>query len=380
MTRYFIYCFLVGMLVFCAAATVFSMGGKLQFTGIPASKYAYALRFNPADTGEQYLVRFDTENNILLNEIKLPYDSGYNNFAADEVGGCYISKRRNSLSYGEEIYYYNPVQNKIELYYKFSDIFGPGHLILTKEYLIAFVKGNNRTRTKNGIVFINRQTKEIDQEIFFKEEDPQYLQFDMSDFFFDRQENLIYFTTWDIRCRAEKLFPGRGEIYICDAVQEKIARSLSIPSEYAYNEGVVEVKNLIYIAPTAKEVLPGDNFFAHNPPNWDVIVLSNDGKITDKIRVMNTPQSMAYDPDSGKIFVWAANYKSSGVKIIDTETNKVVGELPEVKHIFMASLVAPGKLYVTTSDYKGENAIVFFDTRTNKILGSASGVYTGISR
>jgi hypothetical protein len=349
-----------------------------------ASRYAYALRFNPENLNEQYLAIFDTGKDALVKEIKLPADSGFNNFAVDEVGGCYISKYRTSFDYGEEIYYYNPKTEKIELYYKFRDIFGPRYLIVTKNHLIVFVYGNRKTRIKNGIVFINRKTKNIDKQIFFKENEPQSVQFSIRNFFFDRKNNLISFTTAydEFVERPKRLISNYKFVYLVDSFSMRVVKSIKILSEtrYARFEGICMVDNLLYVAPNFIERYPGDDFFSKKCINRDILLVSQKGEILKKIKTLDEPDGMVYDPLTGKLFVWAQNYKPSGIKIVDTKANIVIGELPEVRHIFMASLVAPGKLYVTTSDYKGKNAIVFFDTKTNRVLGSVPGVYTGISR
>ena len=94
----------------------------------------------------------------------------------------------------------------------------------------------------------------------------------------------------------------------------------------------------------------------------------------------NISRGMIYDKENGKKFVWTPVSKSSGVKIISLKTGKVVGKIPYIKHIFTASLVAPNKLYISVADYKGKNAIVFFDTKTNEIIGHVDGFYTVISR
>lgn len=349
---------------------------------------AYLLRF---DQSGAYLDRFAADSDAVTSQVPIPADAGYNNFVVDEAGGCYLAKYRHDPWYGREISYYDPRAKKISRFIKFKDIFGPRYMILTKNELIVEVCGNDRTRMKSGIVFIDRRTRQITRQLFIQEDNPDLLQANINDLFYDGSGHLL-FTSFNIdryhqdEARNQTRHQdGYGDIYIVDTTSKEIIRRFPVPRDYAFVDGVCRVGNKIYVAALSKGRTRDAR--GSTPLNKELLVFSfSSGRLIKKIPVSPHPIKLVYDRSVNKIFVrHLPDYEPRDIiEVIDPKTDRIINRIKIGTPLLMFALVKPGKLYLSAD--KGwppdstKPRLVVIDTKTDKIIKRLPGNYTGISQ
>jgi DNA-binding beta-propeller fold protein YncE len=353
----------------------------LTAAGAPAQpgRSAYVMRFERAGV---YLDRFDLTNDAVATRISLPRDAGYNNFVVDEAGGCYLAKYCYGNRYGREISYYDPQRNKIRSFIKFRDIFGPRYMILTRDELIVEVCGNDRTKMKSGLVFIDRRSGKITRELFIQENNPALLQANINDLFYDGSGQLL-FTSFYIdryyddeaknRTRHED---GYGDIYVVDVAKKEISKQIPVPREYTPVDGVCRVGDKIYVAALSKgsERDAGGS----TPLNKELLVFSfSSGRLIKKIPVSPHPIKLVYDKSVGKLYVrHTSDYEPRDIiEVIDPRTDRIIDRIKIGSPLLMFALVKPGKLYVSA-----KQGLVVINTKTAKIIKQLPGNYAGISQ
>lgn len=347
------------------------MGGALASPG----RFAYVLRFSGANA---YIDKFDADTDQITDEVALPHDSGYNNFVVDERGGCYIAEYRNSWDYGRNIYYYDPDSKKIELYLNLGDCFGPRYMVWTKDELIVEVRGNTNTRSKSGILFIDRKTKAI-TKIFLQEDITEPVQANINDIFYDGHSHLFLTLFYVRRVGAV----GEGDVYVINTEKKQIEKIIKVPSEYKTVDGVYYTDNKVYVAALEKGE---QNELGIIPSNNELLVFSYDkGELIKKIKVSDNPWKLLCDPSVGKLYVEHLNATKAEdqVEIISTKTDKVTGRL-QIPSQLMCVIVKPGKMYFTVggsmfTSSRTSPGMLVINTKTDKVIKRFYGGYKGIS-
>jgi DNA-binding beta-propeller fold protein YncE len=337
---------------------------------VPAEpgRFAYVLKY---DGPEEYLVKFDIETDSITKEIKLPKDSCFNNFVVDEKGGCYISRFRDINRYSNEIYYYDPTSEKIKRFVGLGNIFGPHYLVLTKDQLIARVYGNRKlaSHVKGGVVFIDRKTGRIKNEIFLQENNPDIYKADIRDLYFDGKNRLFLSTFYWGENLAEL---GNGNIFVIDTDKKEITQTIPVPREYNNLNGVFSYSDKIYLACEGK---------GEHAENDELLVFSFEkGSLIKKIKVSHHPYKLLFDPKETKLYVQHTSVldASEEVEVIDPKTDKIIDRI-QTFDSRMFSLVKPGKIYITYGSYYTRPGLMVIDTRTDKIIKRFDGDYLGIS-
>ena len=347
--------------------------------------FAYALRFQHSKP--DCLVRFDVDKNIILKEIELPDDNNFNNFVVDEKGGCFISNYRGIERYGRDIYCYDPEKDKIEKFIDLGDKFGPHQLFLTDKELIAEIEGNDQTHKKGGVIFIDRETKKITGSLFLKEDEPDYVQADITDTFFDGGKYLLLTSFYILRSKDVNEFLNTrdaGDIYVIDVEKRQIVKIIQVDRQYKLLNGVCNVGDKIYV--TAGEFGNTRDEQGLLPPTDEVLVYSlATGELLKKIKVDTRPFNLIYDRSVSKLFVTHRDdsIHNDTVEVIDPKTDDIIDRI-NIPSRLMFSVVAPGKMYVSVGknflqDHYASPKLLVLDTKTDKIIKEFKGVYTGIS-
>jgi hypothetical protein len=355
--------------------------------GSPAlpEDFAYALRFQTHKP--DCLVRFDVDKDIILKEITLPNDKDFNNFVVDEKGGCFLSNYRGVDSYGRDICYYDPATDKIEKFIDLGDKFGPHQLFLTDKELIAEIEGNDKTREKSGVIFIDRKSKKITGSVFLKEDDPHYVQANINDIFFDGSKYLFLVSFYMFRSKDVNEFLNTrdaGDIYVVDVEKKQIVKIIQVDRQYRLVYGVCNIGDKIYV--TAGEFGNTRDEYGLLPPTNEVLVYSlATGELLKKIKVDTRPFNLIYDRSVRKLFVTHRddNTPNDTVEVIDPKTDDIIDRI-NIPSRLMFSVVAPGKMYVTVGknflqEHYASPRLLVLDTKTDKIIKEFEGVYTGIS-
>lgn len=355
--------------------------------GSPAlpEDFAYVLRFQPPKP--DCLVKFDVDKDIILKDIELPNDKDFNNFVVDEKGGCFLSNYRGVERYGRDIYYYDPEKDEIEKFIDLGDKFGPNQLFLTGKELIAEIEGNDNTHNKSGVIFIDRGSKKITGSIFLKEDDPNYVQANITDAYFDGGKYLFLTSFYIFLSKDVNEFLSTrdaGDIYVIDVEKKKIVKIIQIDRQYRLINGVCNVGDKIYV--TAGEF--GNTRDDHGllPPTNEILVYSlATGELLKKIKVDPRPFNLIYDRSVGKLYVTHRDDLPAHdtVEVIDPKTDDIIDKI-NIPSRLMFSVVAPGKMYVSVGknflqEHYATPKLLVLDTKTDKIIKEFNGVYTGIS-
>lgn len=342
--------------------------------------FAYLLRHDP--DGKNYLVQFDADKDEISKLISIPRGSGYENFIIDEIGGCYISKYATVGEYYKEILYYDISKNKIESFIKFRDIFGPRYMALTEKELMVEVRGSKKDRGKSGLIFIDRKTKKITNEIYIEENNPEYTQANINDIYFD-EDKYIFLTSFFVDKLIDFGNLGDGDIYIIDIEKKNIIKRIDIPKIYHPVDGIFNYGDKIYAVALSK----GKRIQDASPSNTDLLVYSlSKGTLLKKIKVSPMPYKLIYDKSVSKLYVQHMYYykEKNFVEIINPKTDKIIGRI-DIPNSNMFSLVRPGKIYISVPEtYISENNIkppklLVLDTKSDKIIKTFPGNYFGIS-
>ncbi len=355
--------------------------------GSPAlpEDFAYVLRFQPPKP--DCLVRFDVNKDMILKEIELPGDKDFNNFVVDEKGGCFISNYRGVELYGRDIYYYDPEKNKIEKFIDLGDKFGPHQLFLTDKELIAEIEGNDKTKGKSGVIFIDRKSKTITGSVFLREDDPHYSQANITDIFFDGSKYLFLATYYLFKENDLKEFTRTeftGDIYVVDIDKKQIVKTINIDSQYKMIWGVCNVGDKVYVS--AGEFGNIEDSHCELPTTNYLLVYSlSSGELRRVVNVDPRPFILKYDRSVDKIFVTHRDDRMphDTVEVVDPKTDDVVDRI-NIPSRLMFSVVAPGKIYVSVGknflqEHYASPKLLVLDTKTDKIIKEFKGIYTGIS-
>ncbi len=371
------------LFIFCCCLLVF------MATSVPASpgRFAYVLRYDHDDKGaHEFLVKFDVNKDEIVRNIPLPLNSGYNNFLIDEQVGCFIAKYRTPWRYGREVLYFDPEKKKIDTFISFKDLWGPRYMILTEKDLIVEVRGNDESRLKSGIVFIDRKSKKVVKRLFIRENEPSFSQANINDLFFDGK-NLLFFSSFyimkDKNNNIDFSKDAVGDVYVVDVRKKEIVKILNIPHDYKTIDGVCSVGDKVYVAAAAKGERSLDGWV---PPNEELLVYSFEtGKLIKKIKIDGHPYKLTCDQSVGKLYVQHMDDKvaRNTVEVIDIKTDKVINRL-QIPSQLMFSVVKPGKMYITVGKMmltpsRTAPALLVLDTKTDKIIKKFPGAYYGIS-
>ena len=344
-----------------------------------ARDFAYALCFNPDEP--DYLVQFNVDDDVICNEIKLPDNSGFNNFIIDETGGCYIT-----VPMLRDIYHYDNLNLKIEHFKFLWDIYGPRQMALTEKYLIVAVEGNNKTN-RSGIIMIDRQSRKIVSKTFIDEDNPAHRQTDIASIFFDGTKYLFIttFSMNDPQYGGDVVmdYSGNGGLFVFDIDKKMIVKTIDIPREYSSLYGLCNIGDKIYISSLSKGKM---DIRGNKDSNTDILIYSfSTGKLIKKIQVSGHPSFLTYDKSVNKIYVQHMDddIPRNLVEVIDTINDKVIKSLYLPSQL-MLSIVKPGKLYVSLGGAFLRQAhtspcLLAIDTKTDKIIKKFEGVYQGIS-
>ncbi|MFA5113087.1 MAG: hypothetical protein WC529_02190 [Candidatus Margulisiibacteriota bacterium] len=349
---------------------------------------AYVMRF---DQARVYLDHFDLTNDSVSARASIPRDAGYNNFVVDEAGGCYLAKYRHDPWYGREISYYDPQAKKISRFIKFKDIFGPRYMILTKDELIVEVCGNDRTRMKSGLIFIDRRSGKIVRELFIQEDNTALLQANINDLSYDGAGQILFTSFYidryydDAARNKARNEDGYGDVYIVDIAKKAVIKQIPVPRDYTPVDGVCRVGNKIYVAALSKGRTRDAR--GSTPLNKELLVFSfSSGRLIKKIPVSPHPIKLVYDRSVNKIFVrHLPDYAPRDIiEVLDPKNDRIINRIKIGTPLLMFALVKPGKLYLSAD--KGwppdstKPRLVVIDTKTDKIIKQIPGNYTGISQ
>ncbi|MFC1767047.1 YncE family protein [Candidatus Margulisiibacteriota bacterium] len=346
--------------------------------------HAYVLRYNPGEPA--CFVQFDVNKDEIVREIPKPRGKGFNNFIVDEKGGCYIADLRSGKMYGRGIYYYDPVKDKIKRFARLGKIFGPSRMVLTDKELIVQVKGNDRTRSKSGVVFIDRETGRKTGKIFLQEDNPELIQANINNMFFDGEKYLFLASFYQFKVNTiEELYEksDTGDIYVIDVKTKKLVKIIDVDKKYKDLDGICNVDDKIYIAAATKGKRTKAGILQ---PNDELLVYSfSTGKLIKKIKITPHARSLVYDKSVGKIYVLHTNDKEhrNTIEIIDVKTDKIIGKL-YLRSQLMFSVVGPGKMYMTVGPAflrrtTTKPRLLVLDTKTDKFIKQFEGGYQGIS-
>ena len=336
---------------------------------------AYVLRF---DEIKEYLVRFDLESDKIVDDIPLPPDSGFQYFAADEQGSCFLAKTRNSSDFCEEIYHYDPQAKKLSRFINLGEITGPSYLTLTHDKLIAVVFGSQalKSHVKGGLVFVSRQDPAaILAKLFIHEKTDSIYQATVKDSYFDGK-NRLYLPTlyWENQGRDF----GRGEIFVVNTDSMSVEKVISVPKEYNNLSGVAVIGDKLYLACLGKGERGPDG---HIPLNDDLLVFSvQSGQLQKKVKVGAQPYKLIYDPSVDKLFIQHMNVGKvpDEIEVISPRSDKIIGRI-KVRDSRRVALVAPGRLYASFGSYYTRPGLFIIDSKTDKIIKRFNGDYRGIS-
>lgn len=329
---------------------------------------------------------FDTRSDKILCRIPLRDDLGFNCYVVDEKGGCYLSEARFMDRYGRNIYHYDPSSGKLELFVRLEGMFGPTSMALTDDQLIVQVTGNDRTRLKSGIIFIDRLTKKVTGKVFLKEDDNNYSQANINLIHYNGGRYIFLTSFYVMRTYDRKKFEdllATGDIYVVDIEKNQITRSIKVDREYKYLYGVCSVGDKVYLAASARGSPQPDGELRRND---EILVFSfNKGTLIKKIKVSPNPCLLTYDRSVGKLYVSHVDdaVPRNSVEVIDTASDVIVNTM-DIPSQIMFSVVAPGKMYVTAGaahvpQEKILPRLLVIDTITDKVVKQVNGNYFGIS-
>ena len=356
-------------------------GGPSAYAGDFAYLTSYTLIRTPK------LIQVDTTNEAIIKKIDMPNEESLGNMVIDEKGGCFLSSFRLAERYGRNIFYYDAASGKLDQFMHLDSIFGPKITALNGNELIVGVEGNDLTKSKSGILFIDRGSKNISQKIFFREDDPKYSSCKIIDSYYDGRKYL-YATTMDF---VEEEYPGQyigerygfGSIVVVDVTSKEMFKTIEVPREYDTLSGVVGVGNKIYVAAQLKGI---PTFTSERKLNKELLVFSLDkGTLESTIKISPHPFELVFDKISNKLYVLHIDDDKSrnNIEVIDVKKDKIIGHL-NIPSQTTASMVSSNKIYLSVGpgfmrDTRANPKIVVIDTKKDKIINEIDGLYQDIS-
>ena len=178
----------------------------------------------------------------------------------------------------------------------------------------------------------------------------------------------------------------QGDIYMIDIKKKEIAKTITVPREYKFVDGIVNVGDKIYVAALGKGERNYKINMGDTPTNEELLAFSlKTGELIKKIKVSGHPWKLIYDRSVNKLYVQHMDDREprSTVEVIDPTTDKIIDRL-NIPSTLMFSLAKPGKMYITVGEMmltpsRTKPGLLVLDTATDKIVKRIDGDFKGIS-